>query len=73
MSNLDYSKTRRIGGVYNVRFVSQMESNKVSVVVSGTGTHETFIYDVTKHCELPFQRDSSEIGSADYLCSVNIR
>ena len=73
MSNLDYSETRKIGGVYNVRLVSQMESNKVSAVVSGTGSHKTFIYDVTKHFELPFQRDNSEIGSDGVLCLVYIR
>ena len=62
--NLDYKDIGCIGYVYTARLVSQMNSNKVSAVISGNGSHNTFIYDVTEHCQLPFERDKSEKGSS---------
>ena len=73
MSNIDYSKARGIGGVYSARLIYQMKSNNILAVISGTGSHKTFIFEVTKNCKRPFQRDKSQIGSDGILCPVYIR
>ena len=67
MYNLSDTTIGLIGSVFTARLVSQMNSNKVSAVFSGYGSHNTFIFDVTEHCELPFKRDRSEIGSDSVL------
>ena len=63
MRNFDFGKIGDIGDVFTARLVSQMNSDKVSAVISGLNSHNTFIFDVTEHCKLPFERDRSEIGS----------
>ena len=62
MHNLGCEQIGNIGNVYTARLVSQMNSDKVSAVLSGNNSHNTFIVDVTKHCELPFERERSELG-----------
>ena len=69
MGNFDGKHNEIIGLVYTARLVSKMDSNKVSAVVSGTGSHMTFIFDVTEHCELPFQRNQSQSGKTLHLIS----
>ena len=67
MSNLNYKTIGGISAVYTARLVSQRNSNEVLAVLSGNGSHNTFIFDVTENCELPFERDRSERGNYGVL------